>query len=124
MDLSYKLLNLLHGLLVQIPSTLAIIGCIVAALIRWKRHPKVSLTVVIALVLLLLHAFVFAFVYAFVPEWLSTPGDFSRRETIFTLISFSYNFLLAIALAVLMAAIFMQRDAPLAEYSGGAETPA
>ena len=109
MNTSTKLLEVLSSLLLQLPSLLTILGCIVFAIIRWRRHPKVSLTVIVSLALLLLITFVFPFVYSFAPDLIVKQGDFKATQTVFMVISFFYNSFWGIALAVLLAAIFMQR---------------
>lgn len=112
MDLSAKLYQVLYSLLTQLPSFLMIGGCLVFSIIRWKRHPRVSLTVVVALLLLGAHIVVFAFVYAFVPNWFAQPGEFKTRETVYLVISFIYNLMMAVILGILLAAIFMRRSRP------------
>lgn len=119
MNTSTKLIEILGTLLLQLPSLLTILGCIVVAIIRWKRHPKVSLTVMISLVLLLAFTFVFPFVYSFVPDLIVKPGDFKTRQTVFAVISFFYNSSWGIALAVLLVAIFMQRNTPASPADAG-----
>jgi|SRR5712692_8337366 len=111
MESSAKLFELLRIVLLQLPSLLTIVGCVIAAVIRWRRHPKVSLTVIIGLTLLFAHAFVFSFVYAFMWDWFVNPRDSRALETLSTIFSFFYNSSLAILLAVLLAAVFMQRKA-------------
>ena len=111
MEASTTLFEVLRGLLTQLPSLLAIVACIIAALVRWKRHPKVSLTVVIALVLMALHALVFALVCAIVPEYVAKAWGYGSMQRVITVISFFYNSLLAIAMAVLLAGVFMKRSA-------------
>ena len=110
MESSTKLFQVLGSVLVQLPSLLAILACIIAALVRWKRHPKVSLTVVVALALLALHTLIFAFVYAFVPDYVAKAWGHDSMQRIITVISFIYNSLLAIAMAVLLAGVFMKRS--------------
>ena|ERR1700738_4982872 len=101
---------MLRLVLEQLPSLLTMLGCMVVALILWKRHPKVSLTVIVSLGLMLLHALVFAFVYAWVPNWFITPGTYRASQTVYTVLSLLYNGSLAIILAVLLIAVFMQRQ--------------
>ena len=98
-------------ILEQLPALLAMLGGMVAALILWKRHPKVSLTVIVSLGLMLLHALVFALAYAWVPSWFITPGTYTASQTIYSVLSLLYNSSLAIILAVLLIAVFMQRQA-------------
>ena len=107
-----NLYYMVHNVLVQLPSLLTILCCIVFAIVRWKRHPKVSLTVATSLSLLFMHSLFFAFVFAFVTDWLVKPGDYLAMQRVTTVISFIYNSSLAIALAVLLAGVFMQRKAP------------
>jgi hypothetical protein len=109
MDLGAKLSNILRAVLLQLPSLLTILACLVAAFIRWPRHPRVSLTVIISLVLLGAFTLIFPFLYAFMPEMLGFSGDFLRRQVVFAVISFVYNSLWAVALLVLLIAIFRQR---------------
>ena len=111
METSTRLFEVLRNVLVQLPSLLVIVACIIAALVRWKRHPKVSLTVVIALALLALHTLVFAFVYALVPDYVAKAWGYGSMQRVITVISFIYNSLLAIAMAVLLAGVFMKRPA-------------
>lgn len=116
MDSSNRFFEALWGIAVQLPSLLTMLACITAAVIRWKRHPKVSMTLVIGLVLLVLHTFVFAFVYAYVPDLFAGPGNYAAMRTIITLISFIYNSALAVAIGILLAAVFMQRSPAAAQH--------
>ncbi len=105
-----KLYEVLTGLLLQLPSLLAIVACLVAAIIRWKRHPKPSLLIVLSLLMLFAITILFAFVYAFVPDWFRATNDIKTTQTIVMIISFAYNSLWAVALAILLAAIFIKRN--------------
>jgi hypothetical protein len=112
MEASGKLIQILRTLFQQLPSLLAMLGCIVAAIVLWKRHPKVSLTVIIGMALLVVHAFVFVVVYAVVPGFVIRSSGYAHLEAVYNLISFFYNSSLAVGLGVLLAAIFMQRSEP------------
>lgn len=109
MESSNRIWEALWGIAVQLPSLLTMLACIVVAVIRWKRHPKVSMTLLISLGFLFLHTLVFAFVYAFVPDLFVGPGNFTAMRTVITIISFIYNSSLAIAFGILLTAVFMQR---------------
>lgn len=111
MESSNRIWEALWGIAVQLPSLLTMLACIVVAVIRWKRHPKVSMTLLISLGFLFLHTLVFAFVYAFVPDLFVGPGNFTAMRTVITIISFIYNSSLAIAFGILLTAVFMQRRA-------------
>jgi uncharacterized BrkB/YihY/UPF0761 family membrane protein len=111
MENSNKFLDALWSLVLQSPSLLTMLACVLAAILRWKRHPKVSMAVVAGLGLMMVHAVIFAFVFAFVPELFARPGNYSLMSTVITIISFIYNSSLAIALGILLVAVFMKRSA-------------
>src|SRR6476620_11033654 len=112
MENSSRFLDVLWSIVLQLPSLLTMLACILAAILRWRRHPKVSLAVVTGLGLMILHAVTFAFVYAFVPEIFTRPGNYSMMRTVINVISFVYNSSLAIAFGILLFAVFMKRAAP------------
>jgi hypothetical protein len=111
METSDQLWQLLRSLLQQLPSTLTIIGCIVFAVSRYRRHPGVSLFAILALIFLLLHAIIFAAVYVWVPNLLirEGAGTSSFRGTMLVL-GLIYNSTLALGFGLLLVAIFMRRD--------------
>lgn len=108
MESSNQLYQIFTSIATQLPSLLTMLGGIVVAIIRWKRHPRVSLTIVIALGLILLHVLVFAVVYAVLPM-LTGSADLKTLQNIHTLVSVAYNFTLAIFTTILLSAIFMHR---------------
>jgi hypothetical protein len=113
MESSSKLLQYFWTLVEQLPSLLTFVGCIIFALTRWKRHPKVSLIVVAGLGLLLFHALAFLVIFDVVPPLFIKPGSFedteSARRNLFLVLGFLFNTGLAVAFAVLLAGVFVQR---------------
>jgi hypothetical protein len=110
MEASENFFQIFRSLVQQLPSLLAMLGCIVAAIVLWKRQPKVSLTVIIAMVFLVIHVFVFAVVYAVLPYLvMRSTGGYERIQTVYNLISFLYNSSLAVGLGALLIAVFMRR---------------
>jgi len=103
----------LKDLAVQIPSILAILAGSALAIIRWKRYPRVSLIVLIALLLLLIHEFVFTGVYATVPDLIIKSANDLNRETltrnVYVGLAVIYNCLEAVPFVLLLCAIFMRR---------------
>ena len=99
-----------RNVLLQLPSLLTMCGCTVFAIVRRRRYPQVWLIVVAGLGLLFLAALVSAFVFAFVPDWVIAPENFKTRQTFTSILAFLYNGSLAIALAVLLVAVFRRRD--------------
>lgn len=111
MEASNKLLNLLKAILEQAPSLLTLLGCIVFAITRWKRHPKVSLVLVISLGLLFFHGIVFSAVYNWVPGWFlqAGPYDPAAFRRVYLVLGLISNTSAAVIFALLLAAIFIQR---------------
>jgi hypothetical protein len=107
------LLDLLKDLLEQLPSLLTILVLLVVAIVRWKRHPKVSLLASAGLTLLLLNAIVFGAVYAWVPNVLIESALTGNRDTVarnvYLILGLATNMSLAVALGLLLGAIFIQR---------------
>ncbi|SRR5258708_28793650 len=94
--------------LVQFPLLVTLIVCSILAVARWKRHPKVSLSVLISMVLLFLHSLTFALVFAVGTDWLARMFGFRPEKSIIVL-SFIYNSTLAIIVAILLMGVFIQR---------------
>jgi hypothetical protein len=111
-----KFLTLLKDFAEQLPSFLAILGCMIFALVRWKRHPKVSLVVIVALLILLVQFVLFTIVYTWVPDWFIDSADAVSRATVtrnvYLVLGIVSNTVLSIGLAVLLVGIFMRRDPP------------
>jgi hypothetical protein len=112
-----NLYYVVRDLLLQLPSLLTMAGCIVFALVRWKKFPRVSLAIVASLGFLIVHVVVFAFVFPILPEWLTPSTDIRTRQMVINILAFIYNSSLAIGLAILLVAVFMQR--PARASSGG-----
>jgi hypothetical protein len=100
----------------QAPSLLILLAGLVFALTRWKRFPKVSLTVALGLGLLLLHMIVFLIVYDLVPPLFLKDAlnrsveEYDRtRRIVFLVLGLISNMMAAVGFAVLLAAVFMQR---------------
>lgn len=107
-----KFLDLLKALAEQLPSLITMIACIVFALTRRQRHPKVSLVVIIGLSLFILHVVGFSVVYGWVPDWLlkSDTYDAIRARNVYLVLGLINNTFAALLVAVLLAAVFMQRS--------------
>lgn len=118
---SDRLFYLFTSFLQQLPSLLALVACIIFAITRWKRYPKVAMVVTIGLGLLLVHAIVFLFVYNFAPTWFlqsalrsgSNSGEMRKTmETFYLVLGLISNTAAAVAFGVLVAGIFMGRKPP------------
>ncbi|MCM3872180.1 MAG: hypothetical protein ND895_15970 [Pyrinomonadaceae bacterium] len=103
------LYRLLLDVLTQLPSLLTMLICIVVAIVRWKRHPRASLIVIIALAFLSLGSLAFAAVFVWVPRWVVSVGNPASAQSVFVVLGTIYNVLFAVAMAVLLLAVFIQR---------------
>ena len=120
MQTSDRLFYLFTNFLQQLPSLLALVACIIFAITRWKRYPKVAMVVTIGLGLLLLHSIVFLFVYNFVPNWFirsaiesgNSEGIQKTVRNVYLVLGWISNSAAAVAFGVLLAGIFMRRAAP------------
>lgn len=99
----------LSDVLTQLPSLLAMFICVIIALIRWKRHPKISLLVMLGLTSMILEALIFAAVYAWVPRWMASSEPIESRQVIYTALSVSHNSLIALSMGLLLLAAFIGR---------------
>jgi len=108
-----KLSQYFWNLAEQLPSLITMLGCLVFAFIRWKRHPKVSLMVALGLGLLLLHTIVFMLVYDLVPPLFIKAENYATteatRRSVFLVIGLISNTASAICFGVLLTGVFMQR---------------
>jgi len=109
-----KLSQYFWALVEQLPSLLTLVGCIVFALTRWKRLPKVSLIVAAGLGLLIIHALAFLIIYDVVPPlFINSADSFQNtepmRRTISLVLGILYNTGHVVAFLLLLVAVFMQR---------------
>jgi len=111
MDATNKLLELLKAILEQLPSLLALIACMIFAIIRWKRNPKVSLLVLISLALLFIHGIAFTIIYNWVPGWFIKPGAYDAKamRNVYLVLGLISNTISAVIFALLLGGIFIQR---------------
>jgi hypothetical protein len=110
---SERFMALVKYFLEELPSFLAFIGCIVFAITRWKRYPKIAMIVTIALTYLLLHQIVFSFVYFFVPSHFirNAPPDTIQTviRNVYLVIGLISNTVLVIGMIIFLMGIFMRR---------------
>jgi hypothetical protein len=114
MEESHWLFELLRTIMQQLPSLLALVGCMVFALVRWKHHPRVSLVLSAGLLWLFLVILLFATANYWIPDLIIRRGIFVEADsvqTFYSAMSLTYNTGLAIGFALLLISIFMQRKA-------------
>lgn len=101
---------LLYGLLTHLPSLATALACMLIAITRWRRHPKISLLIVWSMALLLLQLLFFQVIYRFGLRWLSVYGPNISPDVYYTGTSVLYNVMTALALALLLIAIFSRSE--------------
>lgn len=94
---------------------LVILGGIVFAIVRSRRHPRVSLITILALGMYLVESFAFAFLFHYLPKFFETlklsDKGISTLDTVLQLVD---DFGFAAVLILLVAAAFSQRTSILA----------
>ena len=110
---SERFIALLKYFAEELPSLLAFVVCIIFAITRWKRYPKIAMIVTIALTYLLLHQIIFSLVYFFVPSHFIRNAPSESIQTVirnvYLVIGLISNTTLAIGIILFVAAIFMRR---------------
>jgi hypothetical protein len=88
-----------------------IFGGIVFAIVRWKRHPRVSLMTTLALGLYLVELFGFAFLFHYLPRFFDmlrlTSNNISKLDTLLQVVD---DFAFVAVLILLVAAAFTGRS--------------
>lgn len=118
-NLSADLFQVLTNLLTQLPSLITLFVCLIIAVVRWKRHPKVSLFASLAFIFLIVHTLFFSSAYIWLPRVLFNSPAYDDHTTFFKLFSLTISLLFAISLGILLIAIFIDRK-PKLDASGEA----
>ena len=99
-----------HFLVRWAPMLLVIMGGIIFSLIRWKRHPKVSLLTLIGLSLFLIASVVYTIVIYQLPFLFERLRvDYVSYRIYYTVLYILYDISFAFAIVLLVAAAFAQR---------------
>lgn len=112
MDSAQKFEQLLWSLAGQLPSLVAMAGCMVFVATRWKRYPKVSLLTLIGLLMMFVADFLFGVIFVWAPDLINRDSGLNRSAsttTVFMVLGLISNTVFAIAFMFLLAAIFIQR---------------
>jgi hypothetical protein len=101
----------LGSLVVGSPVLVVDLVGIVLALVRWRRHPRVSQFALLAYGLFLVAWVGGSFLFAWLPDHLEPrEGMFERRLTIMTVIGLIRNVFAVIPATLLMTAVFIDRS--------------
>ena len=101
--------SFLFFLLRKTPLILVLLAGLLFAIVRWKRHPRVSLLATIGLGFYLVEIFVVAAAYYFLPALLERAG-FSQSSNPFTVIQVVDDIIYSAVLILLIAAALSQRS--------------
>lgn len=104
--------NAVVSILTASPAILvALVGCLLVML-RRRRHPRASALALVALLIHLFNSFLFPIVYAVLPALLTGRAFSTSSYTIlYRGLAFSHHLVEAVALALLLAAVFAGRGA-------------
>lgn len=93
------------------PILLLAVGGIIFSLIRWKRHPKVSLLTIIGLGFLVIESVVYTIVLYLLPViFESLNVDYANQQTYYTVLYVLEDTARAFVIVLLVAAAFSQRQ--------------
>ena len=102
----------LSSLLTSVPSLIVDVALIALAVSRWNRHPRVSMLAATSGVVLLVLDVVGRAFFAMLPAWASQQGrSVSELGVVFAAAGLVSSGLHAIAMGVLVAAVFAERGA-------------
>jgi hypothetical protein len=93
------------------PILLMIVIGLVFAIIRWRRHPSVSLLTAIALVIYVIKIFTFALINYWLPNLrFSLHVSYAAINNLYILLSVLSDIAFAIVLLILVIAAFLKRQ--------------
>lgn len=102
---------------------LVVLAGIVFALVRWKRHPKVSALAVAGLVFFKFQSLAFSSMYYFLPRLATRGWTWASIDNLSIVLELCHDVFFAAAIALLAAAVFSGRSAPAAASQTERETP-
>ena len=90
------------------------LGGTIFAIIRWKRHPRVSLMTVIALVIYMIEAFLFSVFLYYLPDLIQAMHFSSKAiDWLYFFVFFFEDLVPALVILLLVGAAFSQRNSPV-----------
>lgn len=92
------------------PMMLVVLAGIVFAIIRWKRHPKVSAFAIAGLLLFQIQSLAFSSIYYKLPELANRGWTWASIDNLAIAIDVCHDIFYALAIAMLAAAVFSSRN--------------
>jgi hypothetical protein len=103
--------NVLVTLARRSPMLLLALGGSIFAILRWKRHPRVSIMTVSALVIYMIDAVVFQIFLYYFPVMIRSVESPKTIDWLYFFVFFFQDFVFVIIIVLLVAAAFSQRNA-------------
>lgn len=90
---------------------LLVLGGSAFAIIRWKRHPRVSLMTVLAMVIYFVEGVIFLAILYWLPDMMQSMRLSSKASGwLYSLIFFFEDFIFALVIILLVGAAFTKRE--------------
>jgi hypothetical protein len=85
---------------------------IILAMIRWQRHPTVSIQAALAFVILIVNSMASTVAYAWLPGYLQKGQNYSAEQVgyVLTAVRVFFNLVSAVAWVLILVAIFAERN--------------
>jgi hypothetical protein len=97
--------------LLRWPMYLVSLAALVFAIIRWKRHPKVSLLAILALLLLMGQSLAFNSIFYFLPRLAQQGFSYGAIDRFYIVVEVCRDIVYAVIVGLLVSAAFSQRSA-------------
>jgi len=94
------------------PVMLVVLTFLVVAILRWRRHPKVSALTIAGLLLFQLQSFVFSALYYFLPRLRDHGWTWRSIDHLSIGLDIGHDLVFSGALVLLVAAVFIGRTRP------------
>lgn len=88
---------------------LVVLAGIVFAIVRWKRHPRVSALTVAGLLIFQFQSLVFSSLYYFLPQLATHGWTWRSIDNLSIVVDLCHDVFFAVAIALLAAAVFSGR---------------
>ena len=99
------------------PMLLLSLGGIIFAIVRWKRHPRVSLMTVLALAIYMFEGILFSMFLYWLPNLMSTMRlSRAAGDNFYFVLFFFEDFVFALVIILLVGAAFSGRAAQVEAY--------
>ena len=91
------------------PVMLVVLAGIIFAIVRWKRHPKVSALAIAGLLVFQLQALAFSSMYYFLPRLATRGWSWASIDNLSVVMDVVHDIFYAVSVAILAGAVFSKR---------------